>query len=730
VFHNGYGDCKDQTALLTTLLRAAGFQAYPVLASPGEDLVWEVPLPVQFIHEFTAVETGMGLMFLDTAVGPAQPQTLLPGVRGRSALLVGASGASRIEIPLETPVPTSIAEDLKGTVNAGGGFEGSVQLEFGGLMEALLRRLFLDGADADKEKALLGLMGAEFRGATVSRIESGDATDLSRPFQVRFGLSKKDFFAPGEGSLKVTLGWSGWAFQGPDESAKPDRPVPLDAIALSTKMDLAIDTSFTITEGLPLHRKTRLCDYDSEFSYEDGRLLLRRTFSLRAAMLQPSDWEEIHTTLREARDESKGGFTLSRLRNSTSPSFSTSGVGGLLQEGRTAYDRRDYEGARKAYLKATQLDPKSLTAWNSLGRAYAALHLYTQAEAAYKRQIEINERDPNAYNNLGLVYRALKRDEEAIECFKKQIAINAEDRFAHQNLALAYIAKGEWEKARAESAIAVQISPTDAAKWVQLGRVQLRTDRAAEARQSFDRALSMQHDPMDENNIAFYLADAGLDFDKSWKLASRALDSEAALVCEPDALSNQYACAAQLRRLSYMLDTAGWVLYRQGKIADAEPYLRSAYAITPRLDMALHLAVISAKTGHADDGVKYFAEAQTRAGFERADTREARQALAKALGGEAQLDARLKALSAEPAESRARVLVLVDGKGKVMGVAGGGEGTPAAVLELAKALTFAPVSWPGHSFRTVRAAEFRQDGGVWSLDETYVGVSPEASVAR
>ena len=231
-----------------------------------------------------------------------------------------------------------------------------------------------------------------------------------------------------------------------------------------------------------------------------------------------------------------------------------------------------------------------------------------------------------------MVYRALKREDDAIESFRKQIAVSPRDRFAHENLAVSYVNKNDWEKARVEAAIAAEITPEDPVKWVRLGRAQLRSGHVDEARSSFERGLGLPHDAMEDNNVAFYLPEAGVDLDKAWKLASEALNSEARQVCEPDALAKTDVCAAQLRRISFMLDTAGWILYRKGKVADAEPYIWSAYAITPRADMSLHLAVLLAKTGRVDESVKYFAEAQSRPNLDRLASAEARHELAKAVG--------------------------------------------------------------------------------------------------
>jgi tetratricopeptide (TPR) repeat protein len=399
-----------------------------------------------------------------------------------------------------------------------------------------------------------------------------------------------------------------------------------------------------------------------------------------------------------------------------------------LQEGVAVGQRPDYyESVKRALLEATRLNPKSPTAWNNLGRAYSALHEYNEAEQAYKRQIEINPQDLYAYNNLGILYRVLKREDEAIELFRKQIAVTPRDRFAHDNLSISLGAKNQWEQARDEAAIAVEITPEDAAKWARLGKAQIKTNRIDEARQSLNRALALPHDAITENNVAYFMAEAGIDLERAWQLVSGTMNSEARLLCEPEALSKEDKCGAQLRRIALMLDTSGWVLFRQGKLADAEPYLLSAYAVNPRAEVEIHVSSLLARARHLDESLKYFAAARSRADFSRFDSSALRSELVKGVGGETQLDSRIKQIQntvVSPA-STARVIALVDGHGKVLDAQSANPSTPASLAGEAKSLTLLPISWPEHSIRSIRTIEFRQDGAKWSLNQSYVGQSSD-----
>ena len=723
VLHNAYGDCKDQTALLSALLAAAGFKAQAVLTAPMVGVhVRDVPTPDQFSHEFTAIDTKAGLVFLDTSTGPVPPGVLPAGVRGHSALLVGDKTSSIIDIPIQSPVPKRISAALKGRVTLTGAFEGSSRFEFQGVAEAEMRRVFLDASEVEKETILRALAGPEFRAANLRQISSGNPSDLTKPFWVQCEISDKDFFPPANSSMRITFELPGSPAALFEGLGKPNTPLPVESFAFTKRMDLIIDPSLTITNGMPVHRKAAFGGFDSEFSYQDGHLLLARTFELNGAPIVPSDWDAFLDFMRASSNETARGFTLERHS-----AIAVSNLNQAMHQGAEAFQRRDFPAAKRAYLEATKLEPKSRLAWNNLGRVYAALHEYSHAEEAYRRQIAINPNDPYAYNNLGIVYRALKREDDAIVWFRKQIAVSPRDRYAHDNLSISFAVKNQWKDARDEAAIAAEITPEDAAKWVRLGRAQLKTGGVDEAGKSFDRALTLVHDAMAENNIAYYLADTGIKLDQAWQLVSGTLNPEARLACQPETLSEDDQCSAELGRIATMLDTAGWVLYRQGKSSEAEPYLSSSYAIAPRAAIAIHLALMLAALGRLDESLKYFADANSRADFSRVDSSEARRELAKVLGGEAQLDSRLKQIQDHVASpgARARVIALVDGQGKVWDARSADSQTPAALVGEAKSLTLLPISWPEHSIRSIRTVEFRQDGKKWSPVQSYVAPSAE-----
>ena len=92
IFKEGYGDCKDKTTLLSTMLSAVGIQSYPVLISAGESsrVVREIPSLSYFNHMILAVEENGdgGLIWLDATAETCAFGDLPASDQDRWALIV------------------------------------------------------------------------------------------------------------------------------------------------------------------------------------------------------------------------------------------------------------------------------------------------------------------------------------------------------------------------------------------------------------------------------------------------------------------------------------------------------------------------------------------------------------------------------------------------------------------------------------------------------------------
>jgi tetratricopeptide (TPR) repeat protein len=60
----------------------------------------------------------------------------------------------------------------------------------------------------------------------------------------------------------------------------------------------------------------------------------------------------------------------------------------------------------------------------------------------------------------------------------------------------------------------------------------------------------------------------------------------------------------------HILDSMGWVLFRQGELDQAREYLERALKISPEVDVLVHLGEVLWKQGRQNDALKYWLDAR------------------------------------------------------------------------------------------------------------------------
>ena len=80
--------------------------------------------------------------------------------------------------------------------------------------------------------------------------------------------------------------------------------------------------------------------------------------------------------------------------------------------------------AIRLFQKTVELDPKSLMAYNLLGKSYGRKKMYTQEVTAYQKAIEIDPSFALGHFNLGIVMGIQKKFESAAPHFLKAIELD------------------------------------------------------------------------------------------------------------------------------------------------------------------------------------------------------------------------------------------------------------------------------------------------------------------
>ncbi|MEW5972364.1 MAG: tetratricopeptide repeat protein [Pseudomonadota bacterium] len=118
-------------------------------------------------------------------------------------------------------------------------------------------------------------------------------------------------------------------------------------------------------------------------------------------------------------------------------------------------------------------------------------------------------------------------------------------------------------------------------------------DRFEEAEANLRAILAQDPDHAEAlNALGYTLAQRNIRLDEAFELVDKALK------LSPDNPA--------------ILDSMGWVLFRQGKPAEAEGFLRRAYAREPDGEIAAHLAEVVAALGRRDEALQLIGEALAR----------------------------------------------------------------------------------------------------------------------
>ena len=578
------GTAKDKTGLLQALLAAAGIPSYPALLNASRGVTEPaVPMPGQFNHVITVVPMDGELLWMDPTIGVAPLGVLSISMRGRQALLVQPGASKLADIPRQSPVPEQASVTIAGKLDSTGKLTLNDQFVLRGINEVLLRTLFRLGNQQALSAVTKSLAESQAAGATAGEPTNSDPLDLTKPFNLKLEVTDSGFFPPLEKSEQVRVPATGadilsWASEaerarkeveeaGKKPAAKQPDDINLAAVGtVDSALDLEIDPSYQVDLPLSVHAERPFASYESSYSFDHGHLKVHRVVTAKADQLPARQWQDLEAFNNIV--ESDFAQTL-QLRRATPIKLEekTAGMSAeeLQQEALKALDQGNASLARTLLTEATKKEPDSKTAWNNLGRADLALGLLDDAERALKTQISVNPNDEYAYNNLGQVYASRRQYDKAIEQYQKQLTITPLDRFAYPNLARIYALLDRWPDAAEAWSKAVSIDHDNALYYTEWGHALLKAGETEEGRSEMKRALEIDRGALTLNNVAYNLAEAGVDLDQAQEYARSAVGQAAASLNDTNSLDVPKDYNGRLWSLSAYLDTLGWVYFTKGQ---------------------------------------------------------------------------------------------------------------------------------------------------------------------
>lgn len=173
-----------------------------------------------------------------------------------------------------------------------------------------------------------------------------------------------------------------------------------------------------------------------------------------------------------------------------------------------AYQARGDLGKAEEYLRsAIRKDPDYAAARNNLGNVLGLQGKSEEAIREYEKAVAnvLYPTPEYGYYNMGREHARLKNLSKAEAMYQRAIALRPSFAEAYRGLAMVQSEKGQWKEAAGTLEKLVEVAPSHARGWMDLGRVYLRLDRPGQAFEAFRNAIANTEDPALRKEAAGYM---------------------------------------------------------------------------------------------------------------------------------------------------------------------------------------------------------------------------------
>jgi Tfp pilus assembly protein PilF len=636
----GYGDELDKSALLSALVNAAGFHGDVALLSSSAKLDVDLPWPGALNRTILVVTAGKDVLWIDPSSDVLPFRMLLPNLRGKEALIASAAAAPHFaETPRALPFPSKQIVEITGRVSSLGRLVARIRYTLRGDNEVALRMAFERTPEAQWKQVAQTMATLDGLQGEVTGAKPSDPTATRDPFTLDFILVNENFLDWSQAKTLLALPLPTFGMPDPPEnSAQPiDLGNPLDVTAKLT-LTLPVNDWAQMPVGAGVTRG--YAAYRSTYSAQEHVVTAERTLRFLEREVPASRRADYLAFAHAVESDESQGVTVANIIPGV-PEDATAGE--LMESGTGALKSGNNAKAQQLFQAAVQINPQQKNVWRALGLAQLGLGKYADAATAFQKQLVANPADDTANNLLGIALYDQKKYDDAAAAFKKQIALKPLDPNAYAYLGAVYIDQKHFDAALVQLEKAVVLDPGNAAVRLRLGQGYLGTGKTDAALGAFDKAASLSPSPLIWNQIAYDLAEHSVALDRAEHYANLTVDSTEALVSNVNLRHLNSDVVSATAALPSFWDTLGWVHFQQARMKEAESLIAAAWLLDQRGDEGYHLARIYEKRDDKELAVHTYTLALA-AGGAPGDTRAR---LAKLLGGDAGIDARVKRAGAE-----------------------------------------------------------------------------------
>ena len=196
VFQVQYGDCKDKTTLLISMLDLAGIKAYPCLISmaPYERIDTTLPFLSQFNHIVAAVPTGVDTyIWLDATAATCSYGDLPYSTQGRTGFLISDTQGVFVETPVFPPEANRLVSTTELTLSGKGDVQGTLHIQTSGQYSLNTRWTYQQVHSNALKTTLATELSQQFPGIQIEWCDVSDLSNLNVPVGINLGFHVENY---------------------------------------------------------------------------------------------------------------------------------------------------------------------------------------------------------------------------------------------------------------------------------------------------------------------------------------------------------------------------------------------------------------------------------------------------------------------------------------------------------------------------------------------------------
>ncbi len=326
VLKKGYGDCKDKSALMQSMLQAIGLQSHSVLVFSGDPtrVRPEFPSPLQFNHAVVAVEVGADspaamthpklgrLLFFD----PTDSVTPLGDfpfyLQGSYGLVVKGSAGELIKLPTYAESVNNLKREIDVQVKDTGEVQATVKEVFTGQLASVARRGLAQSSLGSYERELAARVAREIPGALLGGLKINTDAEPFDPLIVEYTI-KADSYGSRLGKLLVIKPLLLRAQNYPVFTTQ-ERNYPILFDIQSVREDL---TRIILPEGFRLDElptdtrvRTDFGEFDLTYQVSGQSLVVRRRLAIKQQLMPAAQYSSVKKFFETAQAASQSSIVL------------------------------------------------------------------------------------------------------------------------------------------------------------------------------------------------------------------------------------------------------------------------------------------------------------------------------------------------------------------------------------------------------------------------------------